>query len=77
MNKSIGIACDHAGFEYKEKVVSYLKEKGYNITDYGCFGTESVDYPDFAHQLAKSIEEGKNAIGIRFVVVVTDKYECK
>ena len=66
MKKSIGIACDHAGFEYKEKVVSYLKEKGYNITDYGCFGTESVDYPDFAHQLAKSIEEGKNAIGIQF-----------
>ena len=66
MIKSIGIACDHAGFEYKEKVVNYLKDKGYNVTDYGCFSTESVDYPDFAHQLAKSIEEGKNVLGIQF-----------
>ena len=66
MNKTIGIACDHAGFEYKEKVISYLKDKGYKITDYGCFSLESVDYPDFAHQLAQSIETDKNDIGIQF-----------
>lgn len=66
MSKTIGIACDHAGFEYKEKVVRYLEEKGYIVTDYGCFSTESVDYPDFAHQLASSMEEGINSLGIQF-----------
>ena len=66
MNKNIGIACDHAGFDYKDNVISHLKSKGYKVTDYGCFSTDSVDYPDFAHQLAKSIEDGSNELGIQF-----------
>jgi ribose 5-phosphate isomerase B len=56
MEKRIGIACDHAGFEYKEKLVKLLENKGYIVTDYGCYSTESVDYPDFAHSLSKSLE---------------------
>ena len=36
MSKNIGIACDHAGFDYKEKVISHLKSKGHNVNDYGC-----------------------------------------
>ena len=66
MSKNIGIACDHAGFDYKKKVISHLKSKGYTVTDYGCFSTDSVDYPDFAHQLAQSIEIGSNELGIQF-----------
>jgi ribose 5-phosphate isomerase B len=66
MSKNIGIACDHAGFDYKESVISHLKSKGYTVTDYGCFSTDSVDYPDFAHQLAQSIENGSNEFGIQF-----------
>jgi len=66
MKNKIGIACDHAGFEYKEKLVSYLKEKGYTVTDYGCYSTESVDYPDFAHKLAQSIKNNENDLGIQF-----------
>lgn len=66
MKQTIGIACDHAGYEYKEQLISNLKDKGYLITDYGCFNTDSVDYPDFAHALAKSIKEGINQIGIQF-----------
>ena len=66
MSKNIGIACDHAGFDYKDRVISHLKSKGYTVTDYGCFSTDSVDYPDFAHQLAKSIENGSNELGIQF-----------
>jgi ribose 5-phosphate isomerase B len=66
MNIKIGLACDHAGFDYKEKVVKHLKEKGYTVNDYGCFSNDSVDYPDFAHQLATSIEEGINDLGIQF-----------
>lgn len=63
---SIGIANDHAGFDYKKNLVPLLEEQGYEITDYGCFSTESVDYPDFAHSLVKSMEEEKNRFGILF-----------
>ena len=62
----IGLACDHAGFEYKEKLKNYLKNNNIKITDYGCYSLESVDYPDFAHQLSKSIEEQENELGIQF-----------
>ena len=64
--KKIGLACDHAGFEYKEKLKEYLSSKGKEITDFGCYSLESVDYPDFAHQLSKSIENNENNIGIQF-----------
>ena len=62
----IGLACDHAGFEYKEKLKNYLKNNNIQIKDYGCYSLESVDYPDFAHQLSKSIEEQENDLGIQF-----------
>ena len=47
--KTVGIACDHAGFPLKQFVVEYLKTKGYAFKDFGTFSDESVDYPDFAH----------------------------
>ena len=62
----IGLACDHAGFEYKEKLKNYLINNNNDIKDFGCYSLESVDYPDFAHQLAKSIEKGENKLGIQF-----------
>ena len=62
----IGVACDHAGFDYKEQLKKYLSSSGKEITDYGCFSLESVDYPDFAHKLSKSIEKQENQLGIQF-----------
>jgi len=62
----IGLACDHAGFEYKEKLKKYLSSKSIEIKDFGCYSLESVDYPDFAHQLAESIENNENELGIQF-----------
>ena len=62
----IGLACDHAGFEYKEKLKKYLINKKNKIKDFGCYSLESVDYPDFAHKLAVSIEKGENKLGIQF-----------
>jgi ribose 5-phosphate isomerase B len=62
----IGLACDHAGYEFKERLKKYLSNKGNNINDYGCYSLESVDYPDFAHKLAKSIEKKENELGIQF-----------
>ena len=66
LKKKIALACDHAGFSHKEKTKEYLQNKGYQINDYGCFSLESVDYPDFAHQLADSIKNEINGIGIQF-----------
>ena len=62
----IGIACDHAGFDYKEQLKKYLSSSGKEIIDYGCFSLESVDYPDFAHKLSESIEKEENQLGIQF-----------
>ena len=62
----IGIACDHAGFKYKEKLKKYLLNNNNEIKDFGCYSLDSVDYPDFAHKLAKSIENGENKLGIQF-----------
>ena len=62
----IGLACDHAGFKYKEKLKKYLINNNNDIKDFGCYSLDSVDYPDFAHKLAKSIEKGENKLGIQF-----------
>ena len=49
MNTTIGLACDHAGFELKQFVIQYLEKKGISYKDYGTYSTMSCDYPDFAH----------------------------
>ena len=60
----IALASDHAGYNLKQKVAAYLKEQGAAVTDYGCYSTESCDYPDFAHPLAVAIEDGECDYGI-------------
>ena len=60
----IGIANDHAGYDYKVKLSLYLAKKGYEIVNFGTDSEESVDYPDFAHPLATAVEEGKVDCGI-------------
>jgi ribose 5-phosphate isomerase B len=61
--RKIAIACDHAGFEYKEYLKNQLKNQ-YEIQDFGTNSTDSVDYPDFVHPAAISIENGENEFGI-------------
>ena len=60
----IGICCDHAGVEYKTKLISYLLSKGHEVVNFGTDSTESVDYPDFAHALAESLEKGEIELGV-------------
>lgn len=60
----IGFASDHAGYEYKQQLIAYLRRKGISVVDYGTHGTASVDYPDFAHALAEGIEKGEVDKGI-------------
>ena len=62
--KTIGLACDHAGYELKEYVKQLLDEKGLPYTDFGTYSTESCDYPDFAHALANAFEKGEVYPGI-------------
>ena len=56
MNISIG--SDHAGFEYKSTIIKNLSTKKYNILDVGTFTKDSVDYPEFAHLVAKEVLAG-------------------
>lgn len=63
-NKPIAIGCDHAGFDVKEDLLSFLDGKEMVYKDFGTFSTDSVDYPDFAHPVAYSVENGESAFGI-------------
>ena len=60
----IGIASDHAGFEYKGKLIERLRKKGYEVTDFGTFSEASCDYPEFAHALGNAIEKKEVDAGI-------------
>ena len=62
--KTVGVACDHAGYPLKQFVLQYLDKKGYPYKDFGTYTDESVDYPDFAHPLAEAIESGEVYPGI-------------
>ena len=64
MKQIIPIASDHGGYEMKEFLIEKLLESGYEVKDYGTHGTDSVDYPDMIHPLAKDIEKGVYPLGI-------------
>jgi ribose 5-phosphate isomerase B len=63
-SKIIALGADHGGFAMKETLKAYLQELGYAIKDCGAFGSESVDYPDFAYAVAKLVSEGQAWRGI-------------
>ncbi len=62
--RKIGLASDHAGFELKEFVKSWLAERSYPYKDFGTYSKESCDYADFAHPLALAIENEECYKGI-------------
>lgn len=64
LNKPIAIGSDHAGYEYKEDLISFLEAKELAFHDYGTHSEDSVDYPDFAHPVAVAVESGEAAFGI-------------
>ncbi len=61
--RKIAIAGDHAGYELKEIIKNHMKYK-YEIQDFGTHSLDSVDYPDFVHPAASSVENGENELGI-------------
>ena len=60
----VAIGSDHAGFDYKEAVISFLDGKSVSWKDFGTYSTDSVDYPDFAHPVAEAVEKNEAAFGI-------------
>ena len=58
----IAMGADHAGFDCKEMIRSMLTD--FEISDFGTYSAASVDYPDFAHPVAKAIESGRCHFGI-------------
>ena len=60
----IGICSDHAGVEYKTKLMAYLRRRGIEVVNFGTDSTESMDYTDVAHPLAEAVESGKCDLGI-------------
>jgi ribose 5-phosphate isomerase B len=60
----IAVASDHGGLQLKNIIVKYLKENGYQVTDFGTQKEESVDYPDFAGKAAKAVAKGQCDKGI-------------
>ena len=60
----IVIASDHAGVDYKARLISYLEYNGFIVSDFGPETEDSVDYPDYAHKVAKEVSEGKVDFGV-------------
>ncbi len=60
----IALASDHAGYNLKQQVTAFLADQGAETHDFGCYNTESCDYPDFAHPLASAVENGEYDYGI-------------
>ena len=60
----ISMGCDHGGFDLKEDIKAFLVEQGHEVEDFGCYGKESCDYPEFAEAAARAVAEGKCERGI-------------
>ena len=60
----IAIGCDHGGFEHKNAIAEHLKERGFEVNDFGIYENKSVDYPEIALKVANSVASGENTLGI-------------
>ena len=63
-NIKIAFGCDHAGFDAKEEIMEMLRESSLTVYDYGTDSSDSVDYPDFVHPVARAVDENKVTFGI-------------
>lgn len=60
----IALGADHAGFDLKQDIKAWLIERGHPVIDFGTHSTDSVDYPDFAALVARSVQEGGAGQGV-------------
>ena len=61
---AVAVGADHGGYRLKERIVVELRERGFEIRDCGTHDTDSVDYPDFAHAVARLVADGDCRVGI-------------
>jgi len=59
----IAIGCDHRGLELKQSVITLITESGYSYEDFGCYTTDSVDYPDIAREVTGAVVRGDLSLG--------------
>ncbi|MDT5271816.1 MAG: ribose 5-phosphate isomerase [Acidobacteriota bacterium] len=62
--KIVAVGADHGGFPLKEELKVFLVELGHRVRDFGTNSTDAVDYPDFAHSVARAVSEGEADLGI-------------
>ena len=60
----IAIGCDNGGLEHKNAIAEHLRERGFEVKDFGIYEQRSVDYPEIALKVAKSVAEKENELGI-------------
>ena len=63
-NRSVALGADHGGFALKEYLKLFIKEAGYQVEDCGTYSSDSVDYPDFAYEVALRVSRGQAWRGI-------------
>jgi ribose 5-phosphate isomerase B len=64
MSIKIAIGSDHAGFELKEQLITYLRSHNNNVIDKGCFSLDRADYPDYGHAVANAVINNEVDFGI-------------
>lgn len=63
-HKAIAVGADHGGYPMKEELKSFLEEQGHRVHDFGTNSESAVDYPDFAHAVARAVADGSVDVGI-------------
>ncbi len=63
-SKLIAVGADHGGFRMKEELKGLLAELGHRVQDFGAYSEDAVDYPDFAHAVARAVADGSSDLGI-------------
>jgi ribose 5-phosphate isomerase B len=63
-SKLIAVGADHGGFSMKEELKTVLTELGHRVQDFGAYSEDAVDYPDFAHAVARAVADGSSDLGI-------------
>ncbi|HKU76848.1 MAG TPA: ribose 5-phosphate isomerase B [Pyrinomonadaceae bacterium] len=63
-SKLIAVGADHGGFQMKEELKTVLTELGHRVQDFGAYSEDAVDYPDFAHAVARAVADGNSDLGI-------------
>jgi len=64
MKNKIIIGSDHAGYQLKNLLIEYIKDRKWEITDVGCYSEDSCDYPDYAQKVVKEMNMNDDALGI-------------